>query len=59
MTKRTRRMHRAGFKAQAALAAIKGEQTLAELVKLFGVHPHQITARKAQSQEGNTNPPRH
>jgi len=30
-----------------ALAAIKGEQTLAELVKLFDGHPHQITARKA------------
>jgi transposase len=35
-----------------ALAAIKGERTLAELAKLFDVHPHQITAWKAQLQEG-------
>ena len=35
-----------------ALAAIKGEKTLAELAKLFDVHPHQITAWKAQLQEG-------
>jgi len=42
MTKRTRR----------TLAAIKGEKTLAELAKLFDVHPHQITAWKAQLKEG-------
>jgi len=35
-----------------ALSAIKGEKTLAELAKLFDVHPHQITAWKAQLQEG-------
>jgi transposase len=52
MTKRTRRTHSAGFKAKVALAAIKGEKTLAELAKLFDVHPHQITAWKAQLQEG-------
>ena len=49
MTKRTRRTHSPGFKAKVALAAIKGEKTLA---KMFDVHPHQITAWKAQLQEG-------
>jgi len=52
MTKRTRRTHSPGFKAKVALAAIKGEKTLAELAKLFDMHPHQITAWKAQLQEG-------
>ena len=31
MTKRTRRNHTPAFKAKVALAAIKGEKTLAEL----------------------------
>ena len=52
MTKRTRRTHRPGFMAKVALAAIQGEKTLAELAKLFDVHPHQITTWKAQLQEG-------
>ena len=52
MTKRTRRTHSPGFKAKVALAAIKGEKTLAEVAKLFDVRPHQITAWKAQLQEG-------
>jgi len=52
MTKRTRRTHSPGFKAKVALAAIKGEKTHAELAKLFDVHPAQITAWKAQLQEG-------
>ena len=52
MTKRTRRTHSLGFEAKVALAAIKGEKTLAELAKLFDMHPHQITAWKAQLQEG-------
>ena len=51
MTKRTRRTH-SPFKAKVALAAIKGEKTLAELAKLFDVHPHPITAWKAPLQEG-------
>ncbi len=48
MTKRTRRNHSPAFKAKVALAAIKGEKTLAELAQLHDVHPDQITAWKAQ-----------
>ena len=52
MTKRTRRNHSPAFKAKVALAAIKGEKTLAELAQFFDVHPNQITTWKAQLLEG-------
>jgi transposase len=48
MTKRTRRTHSPAFKAKVALAAVKGERTLAELAKQFEVHPTQITSWKSQ-----------
>ncbi len=40
MTKRPRRNHSPAFKAKVALAAIKGEKTLAELAEQFDVHPN-------------------
>ena len=46
--KRTRRNHGAAFKAQVAVAAIKGEKTLVELAEQFSVHPTQITEWKQQ-----------
>src|SRR5438270_8493532 len=48
MTKRTRRTHAPAFKAKVALAAIKGEKTLAESAQQYDVHPNQITAWKGE-----------
>ncbi len=48
MTKRSRRTHSPAFKAKVALAAVKGEKTLAELAQQFDVHPNQITTWRSQ-----------
>ena len=48
--RRTRRNHAPGFKAKVALAAIKGDKTLAELAEHFDVHPNQIVDWKQQLQ---------
>ena len=52
MSRRPRRNHTPGFKAKVALAAIKGDRTLAQLAEQFDVHPNQIRLWKAQLEEG-------
>ncbi len=52
MTKRSRRTHSPGFKAKVALAAVRGEKTLADLAQPFDVHPNEITAWRSQLLEG-------
>ena len=52
MTRRARRNHTPAFKAKVALAAVKGDRTLAQLAEQFDVHPNQITSWKAQLEGG-------
>ena len=52
MARRARRTHSPAFKAKVALAAVKGEKTLADLAQQYDVHPNQITAWKAQLLDG-------
>jgi transposase len=52
MTKRPRRNHTPAFKAKVALAAIRGDKTLAELAQHFDIHPNQITQWKGQLLDG-------
>lgn len=60
-----RRNHGAAFKAKVALAALKGDKTLAQLATQFQVHQSQILAWKQQllkrseelfAREGRTQP---
>jgi transposase len=43
-----RKIHTAGFKAQVALATLKGDRTINELASHFGVHPTLIHSWKKQ-----------
>jgi transposase len=51
MAKGSRCAHSPPFKAKVALAAPKGDKTLAELVQQHDVHPNQIMDWKKQLQE--------
>lgn len=48
MARRTRRNHSPAFKAKVAIAAVKGDMTVAELAKRFDLHPNLITQWKTQ-----------
>ena len=50
--RRPRRNHTAAFKAKVALAALKGDKTLAELAEKYDVHGNQITQWKTQLLDG-------
>ena len=46
--RRKRRNHSPSFKAKVALAALKGDLTMAELVQKYDVHANQISDWKKQ-----------
>ena len=52
MTSRVRRNHSGAFKAKVAMAALKGDRTLAELAQAFDVHANQITQWRTELLEG-------
>ena len=47
-----RRKFSGSFKAKVALAAVRGDRTLAELTSEFGVHANQISKWKRQLLDG-------
>jgi len=49
MSRRPRQNHTPAFKAKVALAAIKGDRTLAQLAEQFDVHPNQVRPERLSS----------
>ena len=52
MQRRPRRNHTPAFKARVALAAIKGDRTLAQLAEQFDVHPIRLHRGRRSSRVG-------
>ena len=52
MARRKRRNHTADFKAEVALAAVKGDKANAELARQFDVHPNLVQEWKKRLVEG-------
>ena len=50
--KQSRKKHSPAFKAKVALAALKGEETTAEIASGFEVHPSQVRIWKRALVEG-------
>ncbi len=48
MSTRTRRNHSAAFKAKVALAAVKSDRTVAEIVQQYEVRPTQVVDWRRQ-----------
>ncbi len=55
MAHRPRRTHSASFTAKVAVAALRGDKTIADITGKFEVHPNQVTAWKAQMLERSSN----
>lgn len=49
--KAVRRKHNPDFKAKVALAALRGDKTLADLASEYGLHTHQIQEWKKHLSE--------
>jgi len=49
---KSRKKYTAAFKSQVAIAAIKGEETIAELAQRFELHPTQINLWKKEALDG-------
>ena len=52
MRRRPRRNHSPAFKAKVALAAVRGDKTMAELARQFDIHPNLLIQWKAQLLNG-------